>query len=119
MQKLRVLPRGGVLVPRHESIMSGQKQFIGRIYDPDHGDHGGGGFPVAASVGPDSPIEVPSVGKGAPQEFELWQQYVREVRDGALWAADQATADACGVKFDPKFGGEFAAHSAAPSAGEA
>jgi hypothetical protein len=117
MQKLKVLPRGGVLVPRHETIMSGRKEFIGRAYDPKAGEHGGGGFPVAEGVSPASPVEVPTAARNSPEYYELWMQYRSEVHGGALWPADAATAKACDTKYDPKFGGEFdAPASDAPSA---
>ncbi len=44
---------------------------------------------------------------GKPEELPFHHDLVKACRDGDLWAADQATADACGVKFDPDFGGEI------------
>ena len=42
----------------------------------------------------------------APQECEYHHDLTRACRDGDLWPADEATAKACGVSFDPNFGGE-------------
>jgi hypothetical protein len=36
-------------------------------------------------------------------------ELVKAAQDGDLWPADEATAKACGVPFDPTFGGEPAA----------
>lgn len=41
-----------------------------------------------------------------PQETDYHADLVRACKDGDLWPADEATAKACGVGFDPDFGGE-------------
>lgn len=41
-----------------------------------------------------------------PQEIDSHQDLIRATRDGDLWPADEATAIACGVGFDPLFGKE-------------
>ena len=41
-----------------------------------------------------------------PQECEHHHDLVKAAKDGDLWPADQETAKACGVGFDPDFGGE-------------
>jgi hypothetical protein len=42
-----------------------------------------------------------------PQEIDYHHDLAKACRDGDLWAADEATAKACGVPFDPSFGGEL------------
>lgn len=44
----------------------------------------------------------------APDELLYHHDLAKAVKDGDLWAADEATAKACGVDFDPTFGGEDA-----------
>jgi hypothetical protein len=41
-----------------------------------------------------------------PQEVDYHADLVKACKDGDLWPADEATAKACGVGFDPDFGGE-------------
>jgi hypothetical protein len=43
---------------------------------------------------------------GKPQEVDYHADLVKACKDGDLWPADAATAKACGVGFDPDFGGE-------------
>ena len=43
---------------------------------------------------------VPCVG-------EFGNYYLQQVREGALWPADQATAQLCGAAFDATFGGDY------------
>jgi hypothetical protein len=42
----------------------------------------------------------------APQELDYHHDLARACRDGDLWPADEETAKAVGVAFDPTFGGE-------------
>lgn len=42
----------------------------------------------------------------APQEIDYHHDLARACKDGDLWPADEETAKACGVPFDPTFGGE-------------
>lgn len=44
-----------------------------------------------------------------PSEVEITHEIRRDCAEGMLWPADAATAAACGVKFDPAFGGEYVA----------
>lgn len=44
---------------------------------------------------------------GEAEEVNARPEIIKAARDGELWPADEATAKACGVKFDPKFGGEL------------
>lgn len=44
---------------------------------------------------------------GEADEISARPEIIKAALDGELWPADDATAKACGVKFDPKFGGEI------------
>ena len=96
--KLKVRARGTAMVPHYESL-GRQKRFIGRVFDPKAGPDGG--WPAHDQV-----EEVPTVPTTHDGYHEIWMEYRRDVREGALWAADEDTARECGVKFDPSFGGE-------------
>lgn len=101
-QKLRVLARGAAMVFDLERHDAGVRRFVGRKHDTSMGyayrdefgnEKKSGGWP--ASHGPAHPDEVP-----------YRAEYVQALKDGDLWPADEETARAAGVKFDPKFGGE-------------
>ncbi len=49
------------------------------------------------------------VSTGQAHEVDGRPEIIKAAKDGELWPADEATAKACGVEFDPKFGGEIAA----------
>jgi hypothetical protein len=85
-QTLRVRARGTSLVPNHEAEEAGTRRFIGRKY---------------AEVSPGQWGFEPT---NAVEDVPNRPEYVKAVKDGDLWAADQATADACGVAFDGLFG---------------
>ena len=91
-KKLLVRPKKGVLVPHLESIDTGAKRYIGRVWDPEA--HGYRALP--------EPTEVPTFAESSMYFPMLLSEYVREVRDGALVPADAETAKACGVPFDEK-----------------
>ena len=101
--KLRVLARGLAMVPHLESFDAGTKRFVGRKHDRTLGaafrdengqEHRQGGWP-------------PGHHPAQPHELDDRAEYRQAVREGDLWAADEDTARACGVKFDPKFGSEY------------
>jgi hypothetical protein len=48
------------------------------------------------------------VPKPDPDEVTARPELVKAARDGELWPADEETARACGVAFDPTFAGERA-----------
>lgn len=107
--KLKVLPRGESMVPHYESLGGTTRRFIGFTHDPTAGrsvkaDDGStfmsGGWKRSAE-----PVEVPTIPTTDASYHAAWGEYRRDVREGALWPADKATADACGVKFDATFGG--------------
>lgn len=85
---LLVRARGLAMCPDFEAQEARIRRFIGRKHDPKAGKAGG----------------WPSTGKA--QEVPNSAEYVMAVQRGELWAADKATADLCGVVFDPTFGGE-------------
>lgn len=90
-QRLRFYARGTALVadvhaqehPKHKS-----RRFIGRRWQE-----------IAPGQWGWCPTET-------PQECDYHHDLARACRDGNLWPADEATAKACGVAFDPDFGGE-------------
>lgn len=88
MQKGRFYARGTACVVDIDAQEAGRKQFVGRKFQKVDEGHA-------------------FVPKSEPAEVRLHPEYVRDCREGALWPADQATADACGVRFDPSFGGEL------------
>jgi len=79
--RLNVLPAGTALVPDYESIEGGVLRFIGRRHDPSLGKNGGW-VPV------DGPVSVP-----------YRQEYLQELRSGALLPADKETADLARIPF--------------------
>lgn len=87
---LKLKARGTALIVDHKAMSAGARRFIGRKHDATIGRNGG--WPPA-----DKPAEVSNT-----DEFAA--DYRRAVKHGDLWAADEATAEACGVKFDPLFG---------------
>jgi len=107
MLKLRVFPRltggplgVGILV---DAVEIPRTAFVGRT-----------GVVVEGAAGMSSTsweptgevVELPLVAETHPQFSEFLSHYRDEVKSGALWPADKATADACGVAFDATRGGE-------------
>lgn len=106
---LRVLPRGTALVQDYRSLIeTGTNRFHGWKWDGTLGPefeykdakgetrktrHGGRVKHVdqVVVILPDDPHRA---------------EYLRHLRDGDLWAADEATAQAAGVPFEPEFLGE-------------
>jgi hypothetical protein len=97
---LRVLARGTAQVPNYEALDSGINARITHVC-----------LPLGPEFKDDESLTmkrhaafVKYVGKvlTVPDRAE----YRRHLRDGDLWPADQETAAACGVPFDPDFGGE-------------
>jgi hypothetical protein len=58
---------------------------------------------------PGAPGRFAFVATGKPDEVSARPEVIKAARDGELWPADEATAQACGVAFDPKFGEVVAA----------
>lgn len=110
---LRVLPRGTALVQDYRALMEGGvNRFHGWKFDatlgPEFVDqkdkqtkrHGGRVKQV------DAVIEI-----AADDPFRA--EYIRHLKDGDLWAADEPTARAAGLPFEPHFAGEHPKTSAA------
>jgi len=100
---LRVLPRGTALVQDYRALMETRtNRFHGwrwdgklgpEFVDPVDGmkkNHGGRVKKID---------EVVEIAADDPHR----QEYLRHLRDGDLWAADEATAAAAGVSFEPHF----------------
>lgn len=94
MVKLLLRARTGRMRPHFP--LGGGRRFVGRTHDPKMGKNGG--WPMSAE-----PEEVICDGD---HELEMLHDYRQAVRDGDVWAADEATAARFGVTFDPDFGGE-------------
>ncbi len=91
--KLRFFARGAALVSDFDALDRSPplRRFIGRKYQ---------------EVNPGEWGFVPT---SEPDDVRLRPEIVKAARDGELWAADESTAKACGIRFDPQFGGELPA----------
>jgi hypothetical protein len=87
-QRLRFHARGTALVTDPHAQERGTRRFIGRRWQE--------AFPGRYVWAPTE----------KPQEVDYHHDLAKAARDGDLWPADKATADALGVPFDPSFGGE-------------
>lgn len=90
-KKLRFRARGTALVQNHARLDAGIKSFVGRKYTKVESE------PGAEEQWGFAPT-------GADEEVAYASEYVRACKDGELYAADEETAKACGVKFDSNFG---------------
>lgn len=90
--KLRFRARGSALVQNHERLEAGIKSFIGRKFEEVHAAQNG------------EPAVFGFVPTNKDEEVVFNYEYVKACKDGELWPADEATAAACGVPFDPSFG---------------
>jgi hypothetical protein len=118
---LRVLHRGTAMVPDYRALMDTntrrhvglrfdptlgpEDDFLhprpdGRGYDTVRGHHGG----FVKMI--DEPVTIPA-------DDPHYGEYIRHLKDGDLWAADQETASAAGVAFEPDFEGEHPQSTAA------
>jgi hypothetical protein len=108
--KLRFLAKGTAMVPHYEAQKGNVRRFHGWKHDPTLGPK----FKVLDHLG--RPTEetknhggfVKQLGQiisvGIHSEFA--GEYIRHLRDGDLWPADEYTARMAKVKFDPDFGAE-------------
>jgi hypothetical protein len=86
---LKFLARAGHMATFAAGNAFGQlPRYIGRTFKPSPKGSGS----VGAFVADAEPTEVPEVGPDA-------EHLTRMARKGGVWAADKATADACGVEF--------------------
>lgn len=117
-KRLRFLSRGTALVPNYESAKSGVRRFHGWKHHTEIGIDA----PVVEDDGrPETDAKGKPTGRtvrlggfvkqlgqvtavGIHSEFA--GEYIRHLRDGDLWAADEFTARTARVKFDASFGGE-------------
>jgi len=116
-RELRVLARGDLLVLDYAHAQStGAPRYIGRdtvLLTPDNAIPDGVPWRQTDPEfydGIEQPTffypkrSTPSVFAMGTNDFDSVQYVAARVREGGLWAYDQATADACGVSFDPTFG---------------
>jgi len=101
MHKLKVRARGAIMVPHHEA-QGHTCAFVGRRWDASVN-----GWPSTGHV-----VEVPTLSPTSPHFPEYHREYMRELAQGTLWPADEATAQAAGVPFDPSFGNEVTTDAA-------
>ena len=99
---LRVLARGHLLVMQHEMAGASPRRFIGRT--PRARENPPGSHPLLEAATEWHALNEPTELTTDPQYVA---EYLREIRERALWPADEATAKAAGVPFDPTFGGEY------------
>jgi len=107
MARLKFYARGTALVTDPHAQERGIRRFVARRWQE-----------VATGRWAWCPTEK-------PQETDAHPDLIRAARDGDLWPADEATAKACGLGFDPTFGGErtqtikeFKSEKASEPAGE-
>ena len=79
---LSVRAVGATLVVNYEALEAGARRYIGREFLPGVGAQGG--WPASKDA-----AKVP-----------VTHEYLKSLRDGSLVAADKATAELAGVKFD-------------------
>ena len=104
-ETLRVRRKGTAMVPDYEAHTH-VRRFHGWKHDPTLGEE------FVVHPGSMLPGETPGarkrhgawVGHDEVREVPMSAEYLRHLRDGDLWPADQATAQAAGVPFDPTFG---------------
>jgi len=127
-QKLRFLAKGSAMVPHYESQHGGTRRFHGWKHDATlgpkfkHLDVMGRETGQTAHHGAFVKQLGQIVSVGVRSQFAA--EYLRHLRDGDLWPADEFTARMAKVKFDPSFGAEHgedaqAAHEEALAAAAA
>lgn len=122
-----VLARGSILVPDYGRMKATSRlSFVGRmahraptvdalptsargapVRELDATEWTGDAPSVEAWVASRSPVVVVAATHPDPERREEGNYYRERILEGGLWAADAATAKACGVVFDPAFGGEY------------
>jgi hypothetical protein len=124
--ELRVLARGDILALDVAYCRSsgGKLRFVGRKLHiaPTREE-----LPAGAVVRERDPVEPgdtfycegwerraePSI---VPCVGEFGNYYVQQIREGAVWPSDAASAQIAGVTFDPTFGGDYPSISRAGKA---
>jgi hypothetical protein len=114
MKQLRVLSRAGIIVlDVVHAQQTGARRYVGRKTitawkedelppgEPSHIQSNTflepGDKPIPHTAYPR--ISTPSV---VPAD----RYFIKAIKNGELWAADEETARICGVAFDPTFGGD-------------
>lgn len=128
---LRVLPRGRAMVSHYGALTQqtgASRRFLGWKHRADLGHESvdetskavtrGGAF-VRCAVDSKSGEESDSFSSldhahAVTADDPHRTEYLRHLRDGDLWAADEATAAAARVPFEPDFGGEHPEFSRLP-----
>lgn len=109
-QKLRFLAKGTAMVPHYEAQKGGTRRFHGWKHDATLGpkfeklDDLGRGTGMHAHHGAFVKQHGQVIAVGVRSEFA--GEYLRHLRDGDLWPADEFTARMGRVKYDPTFGGD-------------
>lgn len=95
--KLRFLARGTAHVSDFDALDRPMplRRFIGR----------------KLQAVPEAPGRYAFVPTGKSEEVNARPEIIKAAKDGELWPADEATAKACGVEFDPTFGEALAVSS--------
>ncbi len=107
--KLRVLPKGTAMVSDYEAQDGGVKRFIGWRRDANLGHE------LVNPTTKERSREGAYVKSSEVVTVPMRGEYVLHLtRDCDLWPADEATARACGAKWDPTFGGEHEASAEWP-----
>jgi hypothetical protein len=101
---LRVLARGDAMVPDYAALLNPAnptRRHIGWVFDPTAGYE----YPDKKGVFTGGFVKQPDLVVTIPGDAPLavYTAYVKHLRDGDLWAADAATANAVGVAFEPHF----------------
>lgn len=107
---LRFLAKGAGMTPNYAAQAGGIRCFHGYKFDSTLGpkvamrDEFGRSTAEVRNHG----AFVKSLGEIVTVDFfdQHRGEYIRHLRDGDLWPADEYTAQLAGVAFDPKFGGE-------------
>jgi hypothetical protein len=109
-QKLRFLAKGTAMVPHYEAQKAQVRRFHGWKHDATLGPQ----FKVKDDLGRETAMTahhggfVKQLGQitavGLRSEFA--GEYIRHLRDGDLWPADEFTARQAGIKYDPTYGAE-------------
>ena len=125
----RVLARGDLVVldAAYARASGGHLRFVGRtlsrVYKREDVPEGA----VARErdpVHPDDQFHIECWTKNPEPtvllaDGEFGSYFRARIQEGGLWPADETTAKACGVAFDPKFGGDYVVEKSAPKSAKA
>lgn len=107
---LKFLPRGTGMVTDYGQMRAGVRRFHGFKHDPTLGPKlplvDDKGVPTGAVGNHGAFVKQLGEVVTVPFEDQHRGEYIRAMRDGDLWPADEYTAQLAGVAFDKTFGGE-------------